>query len=66
MNQYYILTPNGWIHSTPLKRVINPILRTIQFYTNKPYVIASMTEFENDIPKFGGYVFKRVWYDKNC
>lgn len=47
-------------HKTKLKLFINPMLRKLQFFTNKPYVIASY--FENN--KFIKYQFKRVRYFK--
>lgn len=44
-NQYYQISSNfGWVHRTPLKVAINPILRTIQFWTDCPYVIVSITD----------------------
>ena len=45
-----------WMHRTPLKCFINPILRKIQFWTKEPLVICSKTDFdENCIPHFKGY-----------
>jgi hypothetical protein len=46
------------IHSTRLKRIVNPVLRKLQFWTDKPFVIYST--FEND--KFIRYGFGRVWF----
>ena len=55
----------GWRHKTPLKCLINPILRKIQFWTKKPLVIASKTDIVNNIPHFRGYVLTRVGYLDN-
>jgi len=66
MNKYYIFNDNYWNHKTPLKLFINPILRKIQFFTNKPFVITSLTEFINDTPNFLKYKLMRVkYYDSN-
>ena len=48
------------VHRTTLKCIINHILRTIQFYTMKPFVIAS--EFNDG--KFIRYKICRVEYKK--
>ena len=53
-----------WMHRTPLKKVLNPILRLVQLWSIKPYVIASKTIFVNDKPHFSGYSFCRVEYVK--
>lgn len=57
---------NGnWNHVTTLKCIVNPILRKIQFFTNKPFVIASICEFKKDsAPEFKKYTFTRVEYKK--
>ena len=47
MNNYKLVDGN-WRHVTIIKKIVNPILRKIQFYTNKPYVIASVTNFDID------------------
>lgn len=47
-------------HRTKVKCIINPILRKIQFFTNKPYVIASVT----DHGYFLYYKIMRVLYIK--
>ena len=52
MDKYYYFHKRYkiWMHRTPLKLFINPILRFIQFWTTKPFVIASDTDFDmNDI-----------------
>ena len=36
-----------WMHRTPLKCFVNPILRFIQFYTDAPFVIYSECEENN-------------------
>lgn len=64
INKYYVKLENDkWVHRHPVKVVINPILRTIQFWTNKPYVIASDTEFKNNNPTFIKFRFCRVYYE---
>lgn len=54
---YWIKRTNGnWSHKTPLKMILNPILRFVQFYTNKPYIIVSHVELiENSHPRFKRY-----------
>lgn len=66
MDKYYYFHRKYkiWMHRTPLKLVINPILRFIQFWTMKPYVISSITKFDNDKPHFIKYGFSRVEYIK--
>lgn len=61
-----------WMHRTPLKCFVNPILRKLQFWTDKPFVIYSKVEWDNDIvskserkPRFVGYGFGRINYFKN-
>jgi len=49
------------VHRSTLKLTVNPILRKLQFFTNKPFVIAS--KFENGL--FVKYKFMRVRYFKN-
>ena len=45
-----------WMHRTPLKCFINPILRKIQFWSKDKWVIGSKTDFdENGVPHFKGY-----------
>ena len=65
MNKYYKkITDDQWIHRHPLKVLINPILRLIQWRTDKPYVIASDTEFVGGTPNFIKFTFCRVKYNK--
>ena len=57
-DKYYVQDPECgcWMHRTPLKCFLNPILRKIQFWTKDKCVIGSKTEFdENGIPHFKGY-----------
>ena len=57
-DKYYVQEPDCgcWMHRSPLKRIINPILRKIQFWTKVKWVIRSKSEFdENGIPHFKGY-----------
>ena len=63
-DKFYIKRDWGWNHSTPLKRLVNPVLRFIQFYTWEPYVIGSLTEFVDGKPHFIRYNFSRVKYHK--
>lgn len=61
MKNYYIKFDNGnWGHRHPIKIIINPVLRFIQFWTNAPYVIASKTEFNNGKPNFIKFTFTKV------
>lgn len=53
---------NCWMHRTPLKCIINPILRFIQFYTNKPFVIYSECEEIDGKWHFIKYGFGRIEY----
>ena len=48
------------VHSTPLKRLINPTLRKLQLHTNEPYVIYSV--FNGG--KFVKYGFGRIRFNK--
>lgn len=54
-----------WMHKTPLKCFVNPILRFIQFYTDKPFVIYSECEKNNEKWHFIKYGFGRVKYFRN-
>lgn len=60
----YVQIEGYWCHRTWLKCIVNPILRFIQFWTNKPYVISSITEFKDGLPYFQHYTFERVRYLK--
>jgi len=51
-------------HKTKLKCFVNPILRKIQFWTMKPFVIASESIKLGGEYYFLGYSFKRVSYVK--
>lgn len=56
----------GYSHRSPVKSILNPVLRAVQFWSNRPYVIATDVDFMDD-PKiaplarvtFVGYVFCR-------
>ena len=57
-------------HKSGIKLFINPILRRIQFWTMKPYVIASICNLVEKFPnyylyEFVRYKFLRVHYEKN-
>lgn len=57
----YIKVGEHWCHRTTLKCIINPVLRALQFWNRRPYVIASITEFKDDgLPYFNHYAFQRV------
>lgn len=65
-DKYYVYQDDTWKHRSPIKLLLNPILRKIQFFTNKPYVIASDTGFDiNGKPYFIKYKFMRVEYIKD-
>ena len=51
-----------WMHRTPLKRFVNPILRFIQFYTDAPFVIYSECEKNDEKWHFIKYGFGRIKY----
>lgn len=61
-NKYFVYKDGVIInHRTPLKLIVNPILRFFQFYTEKPYVIVSFIEFDSyGNGNFIRYGFKRV------
>jgi hypothetical protein len=63
-NKYYQKWDHGWVHRSPVKLIVNPILRKLQWFTDKPFVIASDTEFVDGKPEFLGYKFVRVPYSK--
>jgi hypothetical protein len=60
----YVHEDGQWKHKTRLKLFLNPILRTLQFWTREPYVVASDTSFIDGIPHFNHYTFQRVLYFK--
>lgn len=64
MNKYYVKENGQWCHKTPLKLFLNPFLRKIQPWTNKPVVLGSITEFEDKKPNFIRYQFGRKLYIK--
>lgn len=49
-----------WIHRTRLKLIVNPILRKLQFFTKKPWVIASIVDMKDGVPKFIKYSLYRT------
>jgi hypothetical protein len=51
-------------HKTKLKRFVNPILRKIQFFTDRPWVIASQFLIIDSDYYLVGYSFERVLYHK--
>ena len=62
MDRYYVCEDGLWMHRSPLKLALNPVLRKLQFWTRKPWVIASRTEFGTGRPHFTGYTLARVEY----
>lgn len=54
-NEYFEVIDGCLCHRSPLKLLINPILRMIQFWTDTPYVIAS----EYETCPVNGYYFIR-------
>lgn len=50
------------VHKTLLKCIVNPILRKIQWWTNKPYVITSVGKVIDNKFVFESYIFKRMQY----
>lgn len=61
-NRYFEYIDGKLIHNTPIKRKLNPILRRIQFWTYRPYVLVSNIEILDDIPHFKSYTIKRMEY----
>ena len=63
MKNKYVIENGRVVHKTLLKCILNPILRKLQFYTDRPYVIASISKY---CPVNGwcflGYKFTRVKY----
>jgi len=58
MNRYTKVLPGGKvIHRHPLKLLVNPVLRKLQFFTDRPWVIAS--EMDENL-EFQGLCFCRV------
>ena len=61
INDCYVIENGCVMHKTLLKRIINPILRIVQFYTDYPYVISSISKC---CPVNGwyflGYKFNRI------
>lgn len=65
-DKYYVYKDGKCInHRPPIKVILNPILRTIQFWSNSPWVIASMTNCDSDgTAHFINYIFTKVTYVK--
>ena len=42
INRFFEFKWGAMRHRSPLKCTVNPVLRFIQFWTNKPYVISSV------------------------
>ena len=63
-DKFYIKIEDSWVHRTPLKVSINPILRLLQWFTDKPYVIASKTSWKDGKPHYTGYTFTKVKFNR--
>lgn len=72
MKDYFVYDSEykTWRHKSPIKCLINPILRKIQFWTDKPLVIASECAYiengndKEDKPIFLKYKITKVKYYK--
>lgn len=63
-DKYYVKVDGQWRHRSPLKCILNPVLRTIQFWRQEPYVIATVTDFVDGQPHFVKYQVARIKYLK--
>lgn len=61
--KYVVHNDGYWCHRHPLKIVVNPILRKLQFLIDKPYVIASI--LSDDLSEFKKFKFAKVKHIKN-
>lgn len=52
---------DGYAHRTVLKVIVNPILRSLQFWTDRPYVIASVIKVVHGRPVFVKYHVMRCY-----
>lgn len=64
MSDFYIID-GRWYHGPWWKRAINPVLRALQFWTDRPYVIYSraseyLVADPARPPELHGYGFGRV------
>ena len=66
-DKYFVYSKkyDTWMHRTPLKLIVNPILRKLQFWTNCPYVICSETIFVDGKPHFLNYSFGKMLFIRN-
>lgn len=60
INCSYVNINGHWHHKPMIKRICNPILRIIQFWTDRPYVIVSYTEFIRGYPNFLKYGINKI------
>lgn len=60
VNTYYHKINGCEVHRSPLKCIVNPVLRLLQFWRKDPYVIATKTEYIKGYPNFVSYTFQRV------
>jgi len=61
-DQYYVNEDGHWMHKSPIKLWLNPKLRKLQWWDDRPWVIASKTEWIDGVPHFKGYSFQKVQY----
>lgn len=61
MSRFYQID-GRWYHGPWWKRIVNPILRALQFWTARPYVVYSNCTHYNgpEEPTFISYGFGRV------
>jgi hypothetical protein len=55
-----MMTEKIFEHTSLLKKIVNPILKVIQFWTKEPYQIISIVKTENGITAFEEYSLKKV------
>ena len=62
MDRYTVVFADGnFVHRHPLKLLVNPILRLLQFFTKRPWLLAS--RFDEHL-EFQGLCFCRVQIQK--
>lgn len=62
MTDHFYKIDGRWCHGPLWKRIINPILRVVQFWSDRPYVFYSRCSHYDgdDPPRFISYGFGRV------
>jgi hypothetical protein len=51
-------------HSTRLKRIVNPVLRKLQFWTDRPCVIVSIFNYGKTDLIFSHYTIMRMYLSR--